>query len=149
MADISFYHLSSSTLEKALAKLLEKTISVGKKAVVLADTSELLASIDTALWTYSPNSFLPHGTNDTNLAEHQPIYLTTTFENPNSATILMVVEGTQIENFKEFDRCLDIFNGMDPQSVEDARRRWTTYKEQGHNLTYWFQNESGSWVQKQ
>lgn len=149
MAEISFYHLSRSPLEKALAKLLEKVIAAQKRAVILADTAERLAVLDTALWTYSPASFLPHGNESDPMAAHQPIYLTTKFENPNSASFLMIVEGDQIEDFNGFERCFDIFNGLEDQSVEDARRRWAHYKVQGHNLTYWFQNENGGWEQKQ
>ena len=47
-----------------------------------------------------------------------------------------------------FDRCLDMFNGNDPQSVERARERWRTYKAAGHTVTYWQQSDTGKWEKK-
>jgi DNA polymerase-3 subunit chi len=148
MIEISFYHLSSSPLDKALAKLLEKVIAAGKRAVVLADTPEKVAALDTALWTYASGSFLPHGTCIDGQAEYQPIYLTTTLENPNGATFLVVVDGMKVHDFMNFERCFDIFNGLNQTSVAEAHERWHTYKNQGHQLTYWFQDQKGVWHKK-
>src|SRR5690606_35835188 len=86
MTEISFYHLTRQPLNKALPRLLEKVLAAGHRAVVLAGSDERVEDLDAALWTYDPDSFLPHGTRILGHAERQPIYLTTEEENPNDAT---------------------------------------------------------------
>jgi DNA polymerase-3 subunit chi len=59
MTEIRFYHLTTTTLERALPVLLEKVLARGDRAVVIAGSDERVAALDTALWTYDDRSFLP------------------------------------------------------------------------------------------
>jgi DNA polymerase-3 subunit chi len=149
MVEVNFYHLQKTPLEKSLPRLLEKVYSVGKKAVVLLETEERLRDLDTQLWTYAAQSFLPHGSVRDGFAELQPIWLTTSIENPNGASVLVVVEGEEITDFSNFEKCLDLFNGYDEEAVKRARIRWKKYKQQGYILTYWFQDEKGNWEKRE
>ena len=63
MTNISFYHLIKRSLEHVLPKLLEKTLETGGRAVIFASSEERVKEIDDLLWTYEPNSWLPHGAN--------------------------------------------------------------------------------------
>ncbi|MDA5194359.1 DNA polymerase III subunit chi [Govanella unica] len=147
MTDVSFYHLMRQPLSEALPRLLEKALERGMRAVVLA-SPDRLESLDAALWTYEDASFLPHGTRKTGHADLQPVYLTDQEENPNSATLLVVVDGQTPEFLGSFDRCLDMFDGANDPSVQSARERWKLYKAAGHNLTYWQQRQDGGWDKK-
>jgi len=148
MTDIGFYHLTRSSLEQALPKLLEKVISSGKRAVVRAGSEERVQCLNAALWTYEQGSFLPHGSNREGQAEKQPIWLTGSQENPNGSQILIVTDGAQAPDFEGYERCLEMFNGNDPDAVAAARERWKAYRDAGHELTYWQQTESGGWMKK-
>ncbi len=143
--EVSFYHLTQGSLEKSVAKLLEKVYLAGMRSVLLFENAETLATYNKLLWTFSSLTFLPHGSKSEGQPEEQPLWLSTEFENPNEASVLACVEGTQISAFKDFKRCLDIFNGHDDDAVKEARKRWKAYKEAGHELTYWKQNEKGRW----
>lgn len=145
MAEISFYQLTQGSLEKSVAKLLEKVYLAGLKSVLFFETSEALDIYNKLLWTFSSKVFLPHGSKKEGQRDEQPLWLTTTFENPNGADVLACVEGSTITDFADFKRCLDIFNGHDDDAITGARKRWKAYKEAGHALTYWKQNESGRW----
>ena len=90
MTDIAFYHLQKWPLDKALPKLLEKTLEAGKRAVVMAGSQERLRALNTLLWTYGRDSWLPHGTAREGNAEDQPVWLTTDDENPNGAVFLFL-----------------------------------------------------------
>lgn len=148
MSDIGFYHLVRSPLEKALPKLLEKVLESGARAVVMAGSEERVESLAVLLWTYHPNSFLPHGTARDGKPEVQPIWLTERDENPNGATILVLTDGASSEQVERYARCLEVFDGGDAEAVTRARERWRVYKDAGHNLTYWQQTESGGWEKK-
>ena len=148
MTDISFYHLQRQGLEAALPKLLERVMAAGLRAVVLAGTEERVQALNAGLWTYDPATFLAHGSAKDGNAEDQPIFLTVAEENPNGATVLVVVDDCAPQFLSSFDRCLEMFNGNDAESVAQARERWRTYKDTGHNLTYWQQSDAGGWEQK-
>tara|TARA_R110002095_G_scaffold88639_2_gene77436 strand:+ start:2467 stop:2919 length:453 start_codon:yes stop_codon:yes gene_type:complete len=145
MADISFYQLTQGSLEKSVAKLLEKVYLAGLKSVLFFETNDALEIYNKLLWTFSSKTFLPHGSSKEGQSKEQPLWLTTIFENPNEADVLAYVEGSTISDFANFKRCLDIFNGHDDYAVTGARKRWKAYKEAGHTLTYWKQNEKGRW----
>jgi DNA polymerase-3 subunit chi len=145
MTEIGFYHLTTSPLERALPRLLEKILEVRKRAVVLCGSEERLDYLNTALWTMGKISFIPHGSAKEGFSEDQPVWLTTTDENPNGAQFLILTDGTNAPSLPTYERCLDLFDGNDEEVVLNARSRWKTYKEAGHSLTYWKQTESGTW----
>lgn len=144
--DVNFYHLTHSPLEKTLPRLLEKVLAAKLRAVVLTDTDERLQAFDSLLWTYSSLGFLPHGSIREGEAAYQPIWLTTQLENPNGAKVIVVTDGTLVTKDSTFEKCIDLFNGMDEEMVKATRQRWKTYKEKGHCVTYWQQDEKGKWI---
>ena len=100
--EIFFYHLERQTLADALPKLLERSLERGWRAAVQAASEERVEALNTLLWTYREDSFLPHGTmRDGQPAEH-PIYLTVGEDNPNGAQIRFLVDGTMLADAREF-----------------------------------------------
>ena len=147
MAEIGFYHLLTTPLERALPRLLERACAQGHRVVIRAASPERVEHLNALLWTYDDASFLPHGsTRDGNPAA-QPIWLSDGAENPNGATILFLVDAVEAEDISEFARCIDMFDGNDEAAVEAARGRWRRAQAAGHALTYWQQTEAG-WEKK-
>ena len=147
MAEIGFYHLLATPLERALPRLLERARREGHVIIVRAATSERVEHLNALLWNYDDASFLPHGSARDGDPAQQPIWLTDRPGNPNGASMLIVVDGVEAEDLGEFARCADLFDGNDPAAVEAARRRWRRASAAGHTLTYWQQTASG-WEKK-
>lgn len=148
MTRVGFYHLQRLPLEKALPQLLEKALGAGHRAVVMAGSAERVAFLDNLLWTYDPASWLPHGTAREGDAELQPVWITDLDENPNGADVLVLTDGVVSGQVADFARCLDLFDGNDPEAVQAARERWQRLRQAGHELTYYQQTERGGWVEK-
>ena len=149
MTSIAFYHLQRSTLEVALPKLLEKVLENGMRALVMAGSDERVEALNTTLWTYDSQSFLPHGSGKDGAPETQPILLTADVgSSPHSAEVLVQLDGTSLNDFSGFDRVLDVFDGNDGTALTAARERWNSLKSDGHDLTYWQQSDSGGWQKK-
>ncbi|MBT5073370.1 MAG: DNA polymerase III subunit chi [Kordiimonadaceae bacterium] len=146
--EISFYHLTLQPLNVALPKLLLKVIGANMKAVIKVPSDVQMDDVDQALWTFDKESFLPHDTEKSKFKEDQPIYITTGEDNPNSAEVLVITDGAAASLLDGYTRVLEMFDGNNPTIVEQARERWTTYKEAGHDLTYWQQTETGGWNKK-
>jgi DNA polymerase III subunit chi len=147
VSEIAFYHLRSMPLERALPKILERALAEGHRVVVMAGSAERIQHLDSLLWTYDDAGFLPHGTARDGYAEQQPIWLTTADENPNRASMLVLVDGATSARLAEYARCCDVFDGNDEPAVAAARGRWQRAKAGGHQLTYWEQSE-GKWEKR-
>lgn len=80
MTTVQFYHLITTPLERALPKLLEKAYGGGFKTLLVAESDERVEQLNQLLWTYDPNSFLPHGSVQDGDSEQQPILLATSIE---------------------------------------------------------------------
>jgi DNA polymerase III subunit chi len=145
VAEIGFYHLLATPLERALPRLLAQALTRGYRIVVRATSAERVEHLNAVLWTYDDTSFLPHGSARDCNAASQPIWLTERVENPNAATMLLLVDGVEADpdDLASFARCADLFDGNDAAAVEAARRRWRRAKESGHTLTYWQQTAAG------
>ncbi len=147
MAEIGFYHLRTTPLERALPRILERALAEGHRVVVMAGSAERVEHLDALLWAYDEASFLPHGSARDGHAERQPVWLTTADENPNDATMLVLVDGASTTRLTDYARCCDIFDGNDEAAVAAARLRWKNAKAAGHQLVYWEQNE-GRWQKR-
>ena len=145
--EVNFYHLTRQSLEDALPRLLAKTLQAGERAVVLLGSPERVEALNTHLWTYDPNGFLPHGAQRDGEAERQPIWLTHLDENPNKAAFLFVADRAKSDRIGDYKRCFEMFDGRDEEAVTEARRRWKAYRDQGHTIVYWQQTDGG-WEKK-
>jgi len=145
MTEIRFYHLTRKSLEQVLPELLEMTLARDMKAVVMAGSPERVEALTQHLWTYKPDSFLPHGNAKDGHAEMQPVWLTADDERPNKAAFLFLTDGASSELIGDYQRVCEIFDGNDEAAVAAARKRWGGYKTAGHDLSYWQQGDKG-WV---
>jgi DNA polymerase III subunit chi len=143
MTEVGFYHLKSTPLERALPQLLERALAGGHRIIVMAASEERVMSLDSLLWTWRDDSFLPHGTRRDANAARQPVLLTIEDENPNAATMLVLIDGMRSVHQGAFARVADMFDGNDDEALAAARQRWREAKEAGHTLTYWQQTETG------
>lgn len=145
MTAIQFYHLTATPLERALPKLLQKAFDGGFKTLVVADSDARVDQLNQLLWTYDPNSFLPHGSEKDGQSEKQPILLSTSAAPKNDANLLAITDGRMLENAAGFERVLDIFDGGNAEAVASARARWSEYKNAGHEISYFRQTDAGGW----
>ncbi|KQQ37713.1 DNA polymerase III subunit chi [Rhizobium sp. Leaf306] len=148
MTEVLFYHLTESKLEDALPALLEKSIERGWKVVVQTAEEVRRDFLDAHLWTFRDDSFLPHGTDAAPMPQEQPVLLTATPENQNSATVRFVVDGAEPPPLDPYERVVFMFDGYDQLQLEGARAQWKKLKGDGHALTYWQQSPEGRWVKK-
>ena len=145
MAEVWFYQLGETGLDRALPELLEKTLAKQWKAVVRAPSRERIEHLDGWLWTWRDDSFLPHGTDEQPQPERQPVLLTTSSGNPNGAQALFLVDGADPGELEGFERCVILFDGADEAALAEARGRWKVLKQAGATISYWRQTDRGGW----
>jgi DNA polymerase-3 subunit chi len=148
MTEILFYHLQSQPIERVLPQLLGKCLERGWNVVVQASSEERVQALDEALWTYSAESFLPHGTVRDGAVETQPIFLTPEDINPNKAEVRVLVDGASGPDLAGYTRAIVMFDGNLTEALATERERWKALKAAGHQVTYWQQDGDGRWVKK-
>lgn len=144
MAETLFYHLTAQPLERALPDLLERTLKRGWRAVVRVGTAERMEALDSMLWTYRDESFLPHARSGCDMPDRQPIYLTTGTEIPNKADVLFLVDAADTDDFAGLTRTVVMFSDGDGEALQLARAQWKRAKDQT-KATYWQQDDNGRW----
>jgi DNA polymerase-3 subunit chi len=149
MTELLFYHLQRRPLERVLPTLLEKSLDRGWRVVVQASSEERVEALDAHLWTYRDDSFLPHGTWREASANEQPILLTLNDDNPNAASVRFLIDGAPVPaDVEAYQRVVLLFDGEDPDAVEDARARWSEARARGLEATYWQSDDEGRWQRK-
>jgi DNA polymerase-3 subunit chi len=149
MAEVLFYHLQRQPLDAVLPQLVERSLARGWRAVVQAGSPERVSALDDQLWTYSEDSFLPHGLDRDSDAPHEPVVLTASAANPNKASVRFLVDGAPLPpDVAGYERIVVIFDGQDEQALAKAREVWKQVKAGGHEATYWQQDDNGRWEKK-
>jgi DNA polymerase III subunit chi len=147
MTEIRFYHLERQGLEQVLPSILAKALERGSRVIVKTADEKEAERLNEFLWTYNPDSFLPHGTKKDGFTDQQPVILTSADENPNGADVLILTQGTQSAMQGDFKLCCEMLDGRNENEVAGARARWKTYKDAGFEVTYWQQGDKG-WEKK-
>jgi DNA polymerase III subunit chi len=137
---VDFYHLTSTPLERVLPAICEKVLAQGERMVVVAEPT-LLARLDEQLWTYSKDSFLPHGREG---GERQPILLSETVEAGGGAANVALADGEWRDEALGFARAFYFF---DTGHVDTARAAWRALKDRADVESRYWKQVAGKWVQ--
>lgn len=150
--ELLFYHLEQSTIERVLPDLLSKSLERDWRAIIEVSESAQIEALDSMLWTYTPDSFLPHSTTNEKLPEgafeKQPILITDKADNANKAHIRFFIDSGDVTAHKDYERLVYIFNGNNEQNLNRARGQWKAAKAAEIEATYWQQNANGRWEKK-
>ena len=146
MTDVTFYHLTETSLDEALPVLVEKALARQLTSVIQVPDADACEAIDALLWAFEPMSFLPHGRDGDEPADAHPVYVTADTANPNAARMRFLVRGSAApDDLSPYERVAVMFDGTDDHAVTGARAQWRAFKAQGHALTYWKQAPGGKW----
>ncbi|MEM7651422.1 MAG: DNA polymerase III subunit chi [Pseudomonadota bacterium] len=149
MAEVRFYHLERQTLDQVLPQLLTKALQNGHRIVVKAANENQVEHLNTHLWTYDHNSFLPHGSAKDGNETNQPVWISEKLENPNKSDVLVLAQEHETPEIEDtYTLVCDMIDGRNDDAVAAARERWKAYKDAGHDVTYWQQSPQGAWEKK-
>ncbi|MGR3677475.1 MAG: DNA polymerase III subunit chi [Paracoccaceae bacterium] len=149
MGAVFFYHLTRKPLDQTLPMLLTKARDAGMKIVVRGSDRARLEWLDEKLWHGAKDSFLAHGLDGGAQDALQPILLTENPDLPDTVKCLMSIDGAQVtaEEVTALDRVCILFDGIDGDAVQYARKQWKTLTDQGCSAQYWSE-EGGKWEKK-
>lgn len=149
MTEVRFYHLQQDTTAKAVPEILGKAVSRGMTILLKVPDDKRVQYYDEWLWRFQPDSFLPHGREGDPHPEAQPIWITTSDQAPNQPKMAMVVEESEMPPVQGFELVCLVFDSENEARLQRARQLWGELKKtDGLTLTYWYQQDNGSWTKK-
>jgi DNA polymerase-3 subunit chi len=137
-----FYHIEHTTVDAAIGPLLEKCLE-RKWRVIVVGKDETLARLDTFLWTWRDDGFLPHGRTGRNAAR-QPVLLSRSADATNGAKVALLLDGTDAP-MDAFERCMVVFDGNDEETRAIARRQYKAAIDASATAHYFQQDPGGGW----
>lgn len=142
--EINIYQTTEGQLISVIVRLLEKAHLSGYNCLFFSHILERVEIVDKTLWTFSTNSFIPHGSKKLGFIDKQPIYLTNEYENPNNSEILIIVDSFDYSKFnKNFKKIMMVFE--DASQLEHIQVIYQDLKNSNKNVNYWKQSATG-WI---
>ncbi len=142
---VDFYHLTRAPLDRVLPKIAEKVVEGGGRLLIVAGDEAQRTTIDRLLWSYAPESFLPHAAAGAGDDAVQPVLIADDVMPGNAARNVAIIDGVWRDAALGFDRAFHFF---DEDSVAVARAAWKSLADrEGVERRYWKQDDNGRWTQ--
>lgn len=127
MADVVFYLIQSAEQSiESLACRLCRRVAIGAKTPVFVcfDDAAALHSFDQLLWSFEPDSFVPHAIDDA----HAPVCLG--LQPPDDFKGCCLNLASRAVDTERFERVLEII-GADDAAKAQGRQRFRDYRQAG------------------
>lgn len=143
---VDFYHLTLMPLERVLPRIAERVAESGGRLLLVAGEAEARTRLDALLWSYAPESFLPHAQAGAGGDALQTVLIAASAaEAGNGARNVALADGIWRDEALGYDRAFHFF---DETRIGEARAAWKTLAgRDGVERRYWKQNEAGRWEQ--
>lgn len=133
MTEVAF-HFNVPDKQAYACRLLRKASLKGVRLVVLVDPADA-ASLDIALWTFSPGDFIPHSRDGDapQVHAHSPIRILSELPaglDGTSESVLVNLRGTVPGGFQRFARVIEVVTQAEGDRLQ-ARERWRHYRVEG------------------
>ena len=136
MTRIDFYILKDNSLQAQnllTCRLSEKAYKQGCQVFINTNTGEQLKQLDDMLWTFTANSFLPHGCYGENTDSTHPVLLGHAIEPEGPSDVLVNLAEDIPAFFSRYNRVTELVSGDDEQR-DAARTRYKFYKDRGYTV---------------
>ena len=120
---VDFYLLSEDNPDALLVlacRLLEKAYHQKLDAWVWCHNDTDAAALDSRLWTFKEESFVPHARYDEVLSEHTPITIATDYPSHCTAPLLLNLSSKIVQPQPNLERILEI---VPPTEIEKEQSR--------------------------
>jgi DNA polymerase-3 subunit chi len=132
MTRIDFHLVDADALGYG-CRLVRKIYKARQHVVVRCDDPARLKAFDEALWTFSPQDFVPHVMAGDALAAETPVVLTASADALPWHEVLVNLGDRLPEGFARFERLIEVI-GADEADRARGRERWRFYRDRGYPL---------------
>jgi len=133
MTEVAF-HFNAPDKQAYACRLLRKAVGSGARVVVTAP-SEVLAHLNSLLWTFSQLDFVAHATagDPPRVQAASPVFLAESLADVPHRQVLLNLGQQVPAGFEDFERLIEVVS-LDDDDRQGARGRWKQYSERGHAI---------------
>lgn len=134
MTKVDFYVLPETTSEDRwlfACKLAEKVQRMGMRVLITVDSETDARRLDELLWTFKPESFVPHQLIDG--GKPAPVEITFTEQIGDHQGLLLNLSNTVPGWFSRFERVSEVVI-QEPHILATSRERYSFYKSRGYPI---------------
>lgn len=140
MTQIDFHILQDTSVEVRwlyVCRFIEKVERLGHSILVVVDTQEEAHELDDLLWSFKPESFIPHqiiGADETTRVEITYPINPGHINGGEHKDVLINLSSHIPEFFSRFARLAEIVI-QEPKILENTREHYRFYKQRGYPIT--------------
>ncbi|WP_049629591.1 DNA polymerase III subunit chi [Cellvibrio sp. pealriver] len=134
MTQVDFYILPETTSDARwlfACRLTDKAHRMGMRVLVAMDTEAEARQFDELLWTFKPESFIPHQL--INSGKPSPVEITYNAEAGDHQGLLLNLSKTIPTYFSRFARLAEVVI-QEPAMLAASRERFSFYKSRGYPI---------------
>ncbi len=137
MPQVDFYSLpeaSPNTRPLFACRLARKAYGLGHRVYLYVDTQDQARLLDDLLWTFDPNSFIPHAPHPAPPDDASPVLIGNEPPPPGMDLLINMAAATPTF-YTDFPRVADMVDQR-PEILANGRDRFALYKRQGFMPNY-------------
>ncbi len=137
MTEVLFVEVTQNRMEIRACEIAEDNYAQGKRVQIIAVDEGQAARLDDLLWTFKPDSFIPHGISSASANEPgEPLVITTEQERVEGMDSLLMMDYCEAELVGQFSLAVHMVVVDNRERLEASRRYWTQLKEAGFSLRH-------------
>tara|TARA_B100000767_G_C19564207_1_gene450390 strand:+ start:95 stop:514 length:420 start_codon:yes stop_codon:yes gene_type:complete len=134
MTNIDFYILSETERQARLnfaCRLIDKTYRLGNRIFVACTNEVEMTELDNLLWSFNPESFIPHSL--LNSKQNEIVEIGSIDDCGDHHQLLINLSNKLPEYFSRFERVCEIVIQEDA-ILKRTRENWTFLKQRGYHV---------------
>lgn len=134
MTKVDFYVLPETTSDARwlfACKLAEKVQRMGMRVLIAVDSVEEARQLDDLLWTFKPESFVPHQL--VNAGKPSPVEISFNDDTGDHHGLLLNLSSRIPPWFSQFERVSEVVI-QEPKMLAISRERYSFYKSRGYPI---------------
>ena len=146
--EISFYHLTSTPIEKALPHLVFKIYNANAHCLIVCRDTQQMKEINDLLWTFSTKKFIPHGSTEEENKSIQPVLVSTSIDElSNTPEVVVILNNQNIEENTNFKKYIYMaYGNKDDSNLIDFYNSYQSYTNKGYKTKLWTLDMAGKWI---
>jgi DNA polymerase-3 subunit chi len=137
MTEVIFVEVTQNLMEMRACEIAERTYVKGDRLQIIAPDQQQAVRLDSLLWTFRPDSFVPHGLLEGEKDENVPPVLICAREErfPGFDSLLML-DYCPVEIVGQFSKAIHLVVLDNPERLQASRLYWTQLKEASFTLRH-------------
>jgi DNA polymerase-3 subunit chi len=137
MTEVIFVEVNAGRMEIRACEIAEENYARGKRLQIIALDREQAERLDDLLWTFKPDTFIPHGLWAGSPDEPaQPVVITPRKEAVGGMDSLLMMGYGEVDLVSQFSQAFHLVVVDNQERLDGSRGYWTLLKDAGFSLRH-------------